>query len=138
MGSDVDHYCHGGDHDDRKFFNTNACRLGLMLIITLMMAITTITKFFYTKCLQVGSDDDHNCHDGDHDDRQVFIRNTCRWGLMSIPTVLMAITTIAKYFYTKCLQVGSDDDHYMAITTIAKFFYKKACRWGLLLSSLLS
>jgi hypothetical protein len=43
-----------------------------MLIITVMMAITTIAKFFHTKFLQVGSDADHYCHDGDHDDRQVL------------------------------------------------------------------
>jgi hypothetical protein len=43
-----------------------------MTITTAMMAITTITKFFNTKCLQVGSYDDHCCHDGDLDDRQVL------------------------------------------------------------------
>ncbi len=60
-----------------------------MTIITAMMAISTIVKFFYTKCLHVGSDVE-----------------------LSITTVMMAITTIAKVFNTKCLQVGSDDDHY--------------------------
>jgi hypothetical protein len=43
-----------------------------MLITTVMMAITTIAKFFNTNYLQVGSDDDHYIHVGDHDDRQVL------------------------------------------------------------------
>ncbi len=137
-------YCYNGDHDGRHcFFNTkclqvgsdddhymaittwrsrrspssfirNACRWGLMLITAVMMAITTIAKFFKSKWSQVGPDDDHYYHVGDHDGRPCsLIRNaSCRWGLMLIITVMIAITTIAKFFKSKWSQVGPDDDHY--------------------------
>ncbi len=85
-----------------------------MLITIVMMAITAIAKLFKSKWSQVGSDDDQYSLDSDHDGRPCSLKQNacCRWGLILIIIVMMTITTIAKFFNTNCLQVGSDDDHY--------------------------
>jgi hypothetical protein len=51
-----------------------------------------------------GYDDELYYYDGDHDGRPCsLIRNACRRDLMTITAVMIAITTIAKFFNKKCL-----------------------------------
>jgi hypothetical protein len=78
-----------------------------------MIPITKIDRHFFHKKMSAGGEgrgyDDLYYYDGDHDGRPCsLIRNVCRWSLMLITTVMMAITTIAK-------------------------FIRNACRWGLML-----